>query len=126
MIARMHLLDTSILVPILRKNEIALAWFESNTDDPKMSVVSLTELYLGIRRQREERDLVELERLVRPLAVDRDIAVRAGVFVRHYGPSHSVEIPDAIIAATAEHHGLRLATLNVKHFPMFPKLKSVY
>ena len=33
---------------------------------------------------------------------------------------------DAIIAATAEHHGLRLATLNVKHFPMFPKLKRAY
>jgi len=122
----MHLLDTSVLVPILRKNEIALAWFESSTDEPRMSVVSLTELYLGIRRQREERDLVELEQAVRPLPVDRDIAIRAGVFVRHYGPSHAVEIPDALIAATAEHHGLRLATLNVKHFPMFPRLKPPY
>jgi hypothetical protein len=122
----MHLLDTSVLIAILRKNEIALAWFESGADDPRMSVVSLTELYQGIRRQREERDLVELEQLVRPLAVDRDIAVRAGQFVRHYGASHSVEIPDAIIAATAEHHGLELATLNVKHFPMLPKLKPAW
>jgi predicted nucleic acid-binding protein len=122
----MHLLDTSVLVPILRKNEAALAWFEESVDDPRMSVISLTELYLGVRRQREERDLTELEQRVRPLPVDRDIAVRAGVFVRRYGPSHSVEIPDAIIAATAEHHGLRLATLNVKHFPMFPKLKPAY
>jgi predicted nucleic acid-binding protein len=124
----MPLLDTSVLVPILRKNEIALTWFEATAagDDPRMSVVSLTELYLGVRRQREERDLLELERRVRPLAVDRDIAVRAGVFVRLYGPSHSVEIPDALIAATAEHHGLGLATLNVKHFPMFPKLKRAY
>jgi predicted nucleic acid-binding protein len=122
----MHLLDTSVLVPILRKDEAALAWFEENAGDPRMSVVSLTELYLGVRRQREERDLAELERRVRPLPVDRDIAVRAGIFVRHYGPSHSVEIPDALIAATAEHHGLRLATLNTKHFPMFPKLKRAY
>jgi predicted nucleic acid-binding protein len=122
----MHLLDTSVLVSILRKNEIALAWFESSADEPKMSVVSLTELYLGVRRQREERDIVELERRVPPLPVDRDIAVRAGVFVRLYGPSHSVEIPDALIAATAEQQGLRLATLNVKHFPMFPKLKRAY
>lgn len=126
MIAPMHLLDTSILVPILRKDEIALAWLELNIENPSMSVVSLTELYLGIRRQREERDLVELERVVRPLAIDRDIAVRAGVLVRHYGPSHSVEIPDALVAATAEHHALKLATLNVKHFPMFPRLKPAY
>ncbi len=122
----MHLLDTSILVPILRKDERALAWLEANGDNSRMSVVSLTELYLGVRRQREERDLVQLEGRVPPLAIDRDIAVRAGVFVRRYGASHSVEIPDAIIAATAEHHGLRLATLNVKHFPMFPRLKPVY
>ena len=47
------------------------------------------------------------------------------LFERH-GSSHAVEIPDAIIAATAEHHGLKLATLNVKHFPMFPKLKRAY
>jgi predicted nucleic acid-binding protein len=122
----MHLLDTSVLVPILRKDKAALAWLEASIENPRMSVVSLSELYLGIRRQREERDLVELERLVPPLAIDRDIAVRAGVFVRHYGPSHAVEIPDALIAATAEHHGLKLATLNVKHFPMFPRLKPAY
>jgi predicted nucleic acid-binding protein len=122
----MHLLDTSVLVGILRKDAGAIAWFTANATGAKASVISLTELYLGIRRQNEERDLVALERLVRPLVVDRDIAVRAGMFVRHYGPSHSVEIPDAIIGATAEHHGLRLATLNVKHFPMFPKLKRAY
>ena len=122
----MHLLDTSVLVGIIRKDAAALAWFVSNGSESKTSVISLTELYLGVRRQREERDLVELERLVRPLPVDRDIAVRAGVLVRHYGPSHSLEIPDALIAATAEHHGLRLATLNVRHFPMFPRLKRPY
>jgi predicted nucleic acid-binding protein len=122
----MPLLDTSVLIPILRKNETALAWLESVATEPKMSVISLTELYLGARRQREEKDLVELERRVPPLPVNRDVAVRAGVFIRHYGASHSVEMQDALIAATAEHHGLRLATLNVKHFPMFPKLKRAY
>jgi len=122
----MHLLDTSVLVDILRKDAAALAWFASNATGAKASVISLTELYVGIRRQNEERDLVALERLVRPLVVDRDIAVHAGEFVRHYGPSHSVELPDALIAAIAEHHELRLATLNIKHFPMFPKLKRAY
>ncbi len=51
---------------------------------------------------------------------------RAGVFSRLYEPSHGLDDIDALIAATAEHHGLRLATLNVKHFPMFPKLKRAY
>ena len=46
--------------------------------------------------------------------------------MRHFHKSHGIDIPDALIAATAEHHELRLATLNVKHFPMFPKLRRAY
>lgn len=122
----MHLLDTTVLVDLLRKDPAALSWMKSTADKPAMSVVSLSELYAGVRTRREEQEVLVLERTVRLLNLDRDIAVRAGVFVRLYGASHSIDDPDAIIAATAEHHGLRLATLNVKHFPMFPKLKPAY
>jgi predicted nucleic acid-binding protein len=122
----MDLLDTSALVDLLRKNPAALAWLRSTTGKPAVSVVSLTELHAGVRSRREEQEVLLLERTVRLLNLDRDIAVRAGVFVRLYGASHNVDDPDAIVAATAEHHGLRLATLNVKYFPMFPKLKRAY
>jgi predicted nucleic acid-binding protein len=30
------------------------------------------------------------------------------------------------VGHTAEHHQLPLATLNLKHFPMFPKLSAAY
>jgi predicted nucleic acid-binding protein len=122
----MHLLDTSVLVDVLRKHPPAVAWFQGQAASLRMSVVSLSELYSGVRTRKEEQDLVNLEREIRVLPIDRDIGARAGVFVRLYRGSHGVELPDAIIAATAEHHGLRLATLNVKHFPMFPKLKRAY
>ena len=46
--------------------------------------------------------------------------------MRHFHGSHGIDDTDAIIAATAEHHGLDLATLNVRHFPMFPRLKRAY
>ena len=122
----MYLLDTTILVDLLRKNKAAQGWLSSVEPAPAMSVVSLTELYAGVRSRREEHDLLQLEATIRPLTLERDIAVRAGVFVRLYEASHNIDDPDAIIAATAEHHGLRLATLNFKHFPMFPKLKRAY
>jgi predicted nucleic acid-binding protein len=122
----MFLLDTTVLVDLLRKNRVAQGWLSLVEPTPAMSVVSLTELYAGVRSRREEQDLLQLEATIRPLTVERDIAVRAGVFVRLYEASHNIDDPDALIAATAEHHGLRLATLNVKHFPMFPKLKRAY
>jgi hypothetical protein len=60
------------------------------------------------------------------LPIEEEIAERAGALMRQFHKSHGIDIPDAIIAATADHHGLKLATLNVKHFPMFPKLKRAY
>jgi predicted nucleic acid-binding protein len=60
------------------------------------------------------------------LEVDERIAVRAGLMVRQYRKSHGVGLADAIIAATAEVEDARLATLNVKHFPMLPDVLVPY
>ena len=120
------LLDTNILVDYIRRAPIAIAWLRSLPEAPSISVISLLELHVGARSQREERDI---EAVCAPLAllpITDEIAKRGGGFVRHYGMSHGIDIPDAIIAATAEHHGLRLATLNVRHFPMFPRLRPAY
>lgn len=48
----------------------------------------------------------------RELAVDRDVAERAGRIKRETG----IRLPDALIAATALQHGLRLATRNQRDF----------
>jgi predicted nucleic acid-binding protein len=53
-------------------------------------------------------------------------ADRAGQFLRHHTASDGTDDFDAVIAATADHHGLRLATLNVKPFPMFAALNAAY
>jgi predicted nucleic acid-binding protein len=120
------LLDTNILIDYIRRVPIAVAWVRALPRSPHISVISLLELHVGARSQREEKDIEVVCAPLKALPVTADIAKRAGSFMRHFGKSHGIDIPDAIIAATAEHHGLRLATLNVKHFPMFPKLKRAY
>jgi len=122
----MILLDTNILVDFLRRNPAAIDWLAALDDRPAISAISVLELYAGARSQRDEHDIVSLRQPVACLPVAEVIAERAGTLVRHFGKSHGIDMADAIIAATAEHHGLRLATLNVKHFPMFPKLKRAY
>lgn len=120
------LLDTNILIECFREVPTAIGWFKSLEERPSISVMSELELYAGVRSQREEREVHAVRQRLRCLATTEEIAERAGSFMRHYRKSHGIDIPDAVIAATAEHHGLRLATLNVKHYPMFPKLKRAY
>jgi predicted nucleic acid-binding protein len=43
---------------------------------------------------------------------------QAGAYLARFRKSHGVEIADALIAAAATTAGLRLWTLNRKHFPM--------
>lgn len=120
------LLDSNILIDYLRNVEAAATFLESLSEKPAASVISHMEIVVGAKNRREEDRIASLDDVVRFLPVTLPIARRAGEFFKHYAPSHATDNLDAIIAATAEHHGLKLATLNVKHFPMFAKLKPAY
>jgi hypothetical protein len=52
------------------------------------------------------------------LDVTADIAQLGGFYRRDFRSSHVVTLLDALIAATAKVHGIRLVTRNVRHFPM--------
>lgn len=120
------LLDTNVVVDLLRQRTAAEDFFRHLRRRPKTSVICAMELFAGARSRAEEGLLEKFLELAQPLPVTVPIARRAGEFLRHYRDSHGVGDPDALIAATAEHHGLALATRNVKHFPMFKGLKPVY
>jgi len=120
------LVDTNIFVDYSRQRSSAIEYLGRIDGVPSTSIVCVAELIAGAASQREERRIQAFLSTVRVLAASYEIALRAGAFVRHYRASHGVGLGDALIAATAEHHGLELATLNVKHFPMFPRLKPPY
>ena len=120
------LFDTNVLIEYLRGRQDAQDFLVAQDEQPHVSAGSVLELYAGFKSRREEQSGVRLLSEAKILPVTHDIAKRAGILSRIYASSHGLDDIDAIIAATAEHHGLRLATLNVKHFPMFPKLKRAY
>jgi predicted nucleic acid-binding protein len=73
------------------------------------SVITRAELYAGT----SATDVVaRLLGVFRELAVDREVAERAGRIRRESG----LRLPDALLAATAIVHGLALATRNRRHF----------
>jgi predicted nucleic acid-binding protein len=120
------LLDSNILIDLLRGRAEAKRFIQSLSKRPSTSVICAMELLAGARSRAEERSIDKLFQHAPPFDVTDPIARRAGQFLKHYRNSHGVTDPDALIAATAEHHGLVLATRNVKHFPMFPELVAAY
>ena len=108
------LVDSDILIAHLRGLHAAI------------SGVSVAELVGGMRSaQRREvwRSLASFR--AEPATVI--IARRAGDFRRKYRHSHDgIGLGDYLIAGTAEVKGYDLATLNVRHFPMFENLRPPF
>jgi predicted nucleic acid-binding protein len=120
------LLDTCIMIDLLRGKADAFDFVSSLEKAPALSAVTVTELVAGCRNVKERR---EIDRLLSHYVIhdiNRDIASLAGDYIRQYGPSHGTDPIDALIAATAKTNGLALATLNVKHFAMFAGLTRPY
>jgi predicted nucleic acid-binding protein len=122
----MMLLDTCIMIDVLRGKAAAFDFVSGLESAPALSAVTVTELVAGCRNVKERR---EVDRLLSHYVIhdiNRDVASLAGDYVRQYGPSHGTDPIDALVAATAERSRLPLATLNVKHFPMFAGLTLAY
>lgn len=78
-------------------------------------------------RSSERAAVWSLLSVLRAEPVTELIARRAGELMRCHRRSHlGIGMPDYLIAATTELLGARLATLNVRHFPMFPDLRPPF
>lgn len=123
------LVDTDILIAHpLRGAETARVWLrQARTAGPlAVSAVSIAELTGGMRST-ERREVWGLLAALRAEPATELIGRRAGELMRRYRRSHSgIGIADYLIAATAENLGADLATLNVRHFPMFTDLEVAF
>ncbi len=79
--------------------------------------VANAEIYAGIRPGEEPITQAFFEARGE-IVLDGDVGRRAGAYLARYARSHGVELADALVAAAAATSGLRLWTLNRKHYPM--------
>ncbi|MBV8195634.1 MAG: type II toxin-antitoxin system VapC family toxin [Candidatus Dormibacteraeota bacterium] len=118
------LLDTTVLIDLIRGVRRAAEWSRSWTAIPACSEVSRAEVLRGAR----EQEIAVTERLLRDvdwIPVSEVIARRAGALGRSWS-ARAVRIPELLIAATALESERELKTANVRDFPMFPALKPPY
>ena len=120
------LLDTDVLIDFLQGQPQVVQLLEDTDYESYLSAVSVAELYVGVRDGREREVLDQLVGLLRTIEISTEIARQAGLWRREYGKSHGTGIIDALIAACADASQIPLATLNVKHFPMLPRVSAPY
>lgn len=122
------IVDTSILIDFLRGDSRASEAMRRWRSEGELHASEITrlEVLAGLRPSEQARTRATLSALVwHP--VDEAIAEGAGALGRQWLASHnSIDAADLAIAATAIALDAELATRNVRHFPMFPALKSPY
>jgi predicted nucleic acid-binding protein len=120
------LIDTDVLIEYLRGRSEAVEYLEGLTSDLYISVISVAELFAGVKGDEEEESLKQLLLAFVVLPVTEKIARLGGLYRRDYKPSHGTGLADALIAATAEENGADLVTFNRRHFPMLPRITVPY
>ena len=117
--------DSDVWIRILRRDTDAIEFVKELAQRHRVicSVITIAELYAGVRPGEEER-MYWMLRNATHAQVTTEIAQRAGFFRRRYLATHGVELTDCLIAATAEAYHADLVTYNTRHFPM-PEIRVV-
>lgn len=115
------LVDSDVLIEVSRGRNSAILteWqkLSGSNDLILYSPVTMAELWVGAR-PREHQLLTNLFAALICAPVNAEIGRQAGDYLRQYHKSHSLELGDALIAATALLHRAQLWTRNLKHYPM--------
>lgn len=121
----MILVDTDVLIEHLRGKAAARDWLvhaRQSSGPLAISVVSLAEVAGGMRPP-ERREVMRLLGSMQRFEVTEQVAWRAATLMQEYHRPHTgIGLGDYLIAATALTEGLELATLNLRHYPMFAEL----
>ncbi len=118
----MILLDTNVLIEILKDNPKTQQKLASLQAPFSISSITAMELICGARNKRETQKLSQFLQLFDLVQVNEFISATALQLITQYAKSHTLDIPDALIAAAALENNASLLTYNVKDFKYIPQL----
>jgi len=121
----MILLDTNILIEILKGHQKTIEKVESFHATLAVSSISVMELYYGAINKAELNKLEKFVSLFHRVQLDENISIQATKLVKLYAKSHNLDIPDSLIASTALVHNTKLFTYNLKDFKYIKNIELI-
>lgn len=117
------LIDTDVIIWYMRGNATALDEIEKHKNF-SISVVTYMELVQGMRNKKE---LTSLRKALKSwkckiIYITEEISSKAMFYVEQHYLSHSMQIADALIGATAASYGVPLLTGNDKHYKIVKEI----
>jgi len=118
------LCDTNVIIEILKGDEKTIKIIERiGLENIAISSVTVMELYFGALNKRELNKIKKYLKALNIAHFDNSVSELAVSMIESYSKSHGLQIPDAIIAATALSLEIKLFTLNLKDFRYIDGLK---
>ncbi len=118
----MIFLDTNVLIEILKGKSETLDKVADLQAPLSISSITAMELIYGAKNKQEQQKLERFIQLFTMVHVNKAISNQALQLVSQYAKSHTLDIPDALIAATTLEYRASLFTYNLKDFKFIPDL----
>lgn len=118
------IIDSDVLIWELRGNQKARDVVHASIPF-RISVVTYVELVQGMKNKRDLSKFIKQlsEWDVDVVQINQDTSTRAMIYVEEYSLSHSMELSDALIAATCVNNSEILLTANDKHYKFIPNIQ---
>jgi len=118
------IIDTDVLIWYLKGNEKAYQLIENSTAF-FISVVTYMELVQGMRNKKELNTFRKALHTwnAQILYISEEISAKAMFYVEQHFLSHSLQLADALIGATAIARGTPLLTGNDKHYKILKDIQ---
>ncbi|WP_418185570.1 type II toxin-antitoxin system VapC family toxin [Aliarcobacter vitoriensis] len=118
------ILDTNILIEILKNNRETIKEVEKY-DIHHISIITVMELFYGALNKNELQKLKKFTELFNIIPIDEQISDLAKDLIYQYAKSHTLDIPDSLIASTAIKLNLPFLSYNKKDFKFIKNINLV-
>jgi tRNA(fMet)-specific endonuclease VapC len=120
----MILLDTNILIDYFREKAQAVEFIKLRGKNAiAITTIVAMELYRGALNSKELRGIKKEITGFTIIDINESISQVALKLSEQFALSHTMDIPDTLIAATALVYDLELRTYNIKDFSFIPGIK---